>query len=69
MWSVVVGRFGYGDGGVERKALGFFSREVWCLKNRAVWLCERDDVVWMLCFTFFGRVVCGVVGWGGGVIG
>ena len=24
VWSVVVGRFGYGDGGVERKALGFF---------------------------------------------
>ena len=36
------------------------------MKNRAVWWCGRDDVVWMLCFTFLGRVVCGVVGWGGG---
>ena len=53
-------------GSGEEGGRGFFRREVWCFKNRAVLLCGRDDVVWMLCFTFFGRVVSGVVGWGGG---
>ena len=37
---------------------------MFCLKNRDVWWFGRDDVVWLLYFTFLGRKVCGVVGLG-----
>ena len=42
----------------------FVSREVWCLRDRAVWWCGRVDVVCTLYFTFLGRVVRGTVMWG-----
>ena len=60
---VKVWELGCGWEGLERMGC-----EVWCLKNRAVWWCGRDDDVWLLCFTLLGRVVCGMVrGEGGGL--
>ena len=50
---------GVETGNGEEGVTVYFLPEVWCSRDRAVW-CGRADVVCTLCFTFLGRVVCGV---------